>query len=76
MKVQKFIGVKATYDYQDQLIFGNYENGEQQLIVDVRGWGAIQNLFSTTEEAMKFQDEVGQWITDAINEKLTKAWKV
>ena len=38
-------------------------------IVSIRGWGAIQHLFKTTEEQEEFQDEVGKFIQDAINEK-------
>jgi len=72
MKVQDFIGTKASYCNSAQMIFGNGKDGGQQLLLDVRGWGAIQNLFKTEEEAMKFQDELGMWITDAINKKLTK----
>jgi hypothetical protein len=49
-----------------------------QRIVDLRGWGAIQNLFLNkdgtidTDSAAKFQDELGEWIVDAINEKMQK----
>jgi len=39
-------------------------------IVSIRGWGAIQHLFKTTEEQEAFQDELGVFIQDAINEKL------
>lgn len=72
--VEKFIG-KARYDKPGQMIFGQTEDGDQ-LIVDVRGWGAIQYLFKNKNgtydlnKAEKFQDELGQFITDAINEKL------
>jgi len=76
MKVQDFIGTKASYCNSVQMIFGNGNNGEQQLLLNVRGWGAIQNLFKNKDgtirfgEAEKFQDELGMWITDAINKKL------
>ena len=39
-------------------------------IVSIRGWGAIQHLFTTREEQCEFQDELGIFIQDAINEKL------
>lgn len=39
-------------------------------IVSIRGWGAIQHLFKTREEQEEFQDELGKFIQDAINEKL------
>jgi hypothetical protein len=77
MKPKDFIGVKATYDEHGTQIYGNNKKGEQQLILEVRGWGAIQNLFNikdkiSLDKAGKFQDEVGQWFVDAINEKLKR----
>ncbi len=39
-------------------------------IVSVRGWGAIQHLFKTKKDQEEFQDELGKFIQDAINEKL------
>ena len=51
------------------------------MIADLRGWGAIQNLFKLKggaidfEKAEKFQDDLGQWIADAINEKLEREKK-
>jgi hypothetical protein len=73
MTVEEFIG-KAKYDKEGQLIFG-VKGGNLQLICDVRGWGAIQNLFTKDgridfDAAYKFQDELGEFIAAAINEKL------
>jgi len=39
-------------------------------VVSIRGWGANQNMFKTVEEQAAFQDELGIFIQDAINEKL------
>jgi hypothetical protein len=78
MKVTDFIGVKATYDEHGQTIWGVSKDGEYQKIADVRGWGAIQNLFKAPassideDKAASFQDELGKWIVDAINEKLKR----
>lgn len=72
MTVKEFIGNVVAYDNEGQVLFGVKNKGELQLIADVRGWGAIQNLFQTTEEADAFQDELGNWLADAINEKLKK----
>ena len=48
-----------------------YEGKEPETpIVSIRGWGAIQHLFKTREEREEFQDELGRFIQDAINEKL------
>ncbi len=77
MKVEKFINI-AKYESMGQTIWGIDNKGGHQMICDVRGWGAIQNLFKNTngtireDEAGKFQDEMGQFIADAINEKIER----
>jgi len=69
-KIKKFIG-KAQYDeFGGQQIWGVDSKGGMQPLADVRGWGAIQNMFSDIKEAEKFQDELGKIIAEAINEKL------
>jgi hypothetical protein len=77
-KVTDFIGVKAIYDEHGQYILGVDKDGGLQKIADLRGWGAIQNLFKTKNglidegKAASFQDELGWWLVDAINEKLER----
>ncbi len=72
-KIRKFISGKAEYDkYGGQQIWAVNKKDELQHLLDLRGWGAIQYMFKTQEEAMEFQDELGEWIADAINQKLTK----
>jgi len=42
-------------------------------VADVRGWGELQNIFKLdVDMAAEFQDKVGQFIVDAINEKLER----
>ena len=86
-KLKQFIGEKVIYDESGQMIFGTTEKDGMQLLLgvgSVRGWGAIQHLFKDEKDAAKFQDELGEFIRDAINEKLnsispevteTKDWK-
>jgi hypothetical protein len=69
MKPTEFIGEKVSYDQAGQMIFG-HKGDKLQLLLDVRGWGAIQHLFKTEKEAADFQDAVGEWYAEAINEKL------
>lgn len=69
-KLIEFIG-KAQYDQFGQIIWGNVRGG-LQMLCDVRGWGAIQHLFKSQEEAGKFQDYMGQFTADAINEKIER----
>ena len=78
MKVTDFIGVKAIYDEYGQYIWAVDKDGGHQKLADLRGWGAIQNLFKTKkglideEKAASFQDELGRWLVDAINGKLER----
>jgi hypothetical protein len=78
MKVTDFIGIKATYDDYGLYIWGVTKNGRQQKLADLRGWDGIQNLFKTEggfideDKAASFQDELGRWLVDAINEKLER----
>lgn len=75
MEISKFIN-KAKYNKESQKIWGVQDNGHHQMICDLRGWGAIQNLFIDKkgkidlEKASEYQDELGEWIVDAINQKL------
>ncbi len=67
---QEFIGTKLMYE--NTTIFSIRENGHCQPIVDIRGWGAIQNMFKDKNEAVdneaacNFQDSVGEHIKAAI----------
>jgi hypothetical protein len=74
MKPADFIGEKVIYDSVGQIIFAQ-TGDDLQLLLNVRGWGAIQNLseFKDSEQkAGKFQDELGEWIAEAINERIQK----
>jgi hypothetical protein len=60
-------GVK--YDALGTCILTTNQN---RMILDMRGWGEIQHLFKTHEEAEAYQDEVGAFVAAAINEKLNR----
>lgn len=73
MRVEDFLGKEVMYESESQQLFAIDEKGGMQLIADLRGWGGIQNLFNLDlPKAAIFQDELGQWIADAINNKLKK----
>jgi hypothetical protein len=60
------------YDEHGTQIFNKDADGNIQLVVDIRGWGRMQNEFSTITEAVIFQDEVGRFITESIREKIER----
>jgi hypothetical protein len=82
--IREFIGDSVYYDeYGGGYIWGvpsNKKDGVQMIaqvdepeddyVLSIRGWGAIQNKFKNISDAKKFQDSLGKWIADAINEKL------
>ena len=71
MKIEKWLK-DVYYDEFGTHIWNKDKEGDIQKVADIRGWGAIQNLFKTQKEAEEFQDEVGKFIADAINEKIQR----
>ena len=76
--IMDFIGDSVTFDeFGCEYLYGNSKDG-QQMIAEVRGWGAIQNLFKLkgggidNEKAEKFQNDLGKFIAEAITEKLQR----
>jgi len=68
--IKEFIG-RAMYDEHGQIIFRGADKDNLQQFLDVRGWGAIQNMgFKSQQDMMDFQDRVGRWVTDVINNNL------
>jgi len=61
------------YDQFGQYIWSKQDaDGGSQMVGEIRGWGALQNEFNIEEEASDFQDEIGKFIADAINEKVQR----
>lgn len=69
-QIKEFIGTAKFDENGGGYIWGIDDKGGMQMIAEVRGWGAIQNLFKTEKEAAEFQDKLGKFIADAINYKL------
>ena len=66
--------------YQDSLVGGNKiwnkeQDGGSQLVAELRGWGALLKEFETMTEAEQFQDKVGEFIVQAIKEKIERHFK-
>jgi len=78
--IREYIGGSVVYDNTGTLIWGRKGDEEVNLqrVLDIRGWGAIQNLFKDDDggihftRAASFQDKLGNWIAEAINEKLAR----
>lgn len=76
IEIKDFLKGKLLYEQAGQSVFAVGKDGGMQIVCDVRGWGAIQNLFKDgsgkidMEAAGKFQDELGVFIQDALNAKL------
>jgi hypothetical protein len=71
MTIEKWLS-DVYYDEYGTHIWNKEQDGGNQLVSDIRGWGRLQNEFSTQEEAEKFQNKVGEFIVQAIKEKILK----
>lgn len=65
----------VQYDKDGGYAIWNVEKEDMQMIADIRGWGRLQHKFKNIEEAEKFQDEVGEFIAQAIREKVERDFK-
>lgn len=71
-RVMNFIG-KANYTGDlGTYIWGNNIYGKTELIAIIEGYREIQELCTTVSEANEFQDEMGRFIAEAINEKIER----
>lgn len=83
-EIKHFIGHAKYDEWGGGYIWGFDENMSAEMIgqinepeeikvnevLSIRGWGAIQNMFPSITDAEEFQDELGKFIAEAINEKL------
>jgi uncharacterized protein YqgQ len=70
MSIKDFINGPVTYDDYGQYLWINTPKDGTQMLGEIRGWGHIQYMFKDQKEAQKFQDEVGKFVADAVNEKM------
>lgn len=73
-EIINYIGL-AEFDEGSGFIFGKQPDGSLNIVGGVRGWGAIQNMFKDINKAQNFQDGLGRFIADAINEKIQRDGK-
>lgn len=76
--IKDFIQGEVIYDKEGQYFWARQHDGGLQMLGELRGWGHIQNMFADAggridgEAAAAFQDELGQFVADAINEKMKR----
>jgi DNA-directed RNA polymerase alpha subunit len=71
-RVMNFIG-KANYTGDlGTYIWSNNLYGKTELIAMIEGYREIQELCTSVSEANEFQDEMGRFIAEAINEKIQR----
>lgn len=68
--IKEFVG-EVMYNDHGQTIFRGVDKDNLKMFLDVRGWGSIQNMgFKTIKDAREFQDKVGRWVSNVINNNL------
>lgn len=82
-QIKQFLADGVEFDdYTGRYLWANTENGKQMVselnraskcdesIGRVRGYGAIQYMFNDENSINEFQDELGRFIAESINDKL------
>ena len=72
MTVKKWLKDVYYDDYGTHIWNKENADGASQIVADIRGWGRIQNEFSSLQEAEAFHDQVGVFIVNAIREKIER----
>ncbi len=75
MTIQKWLSNVKYDQYGETYLWNEDEKQNKHMIAIVRGWGALQHEFKTEDEAAKFQSEVGEFIAQAIREKVERDFK-
>ena len=74
MTIKEWFKSGVQYDSEGTQIWAIEKTNDADYlhhVADVRGWGELQNLFKLDiDKAAEFQDKVGKFIAEAINEEL------
>lgn len=62
----------VSYDPVGQYLWNTQQNGERQMVADIRGFGALEHMFETPKDVYNFQDKIGEFIAQAIQEKIER----
>lgn len=69
-EIKEFINGTVRYDKEGQYFWVVDKDGGMQMLAELRGWGRIQNMFKSQDDAATFQDKLGEFIADAINKAM------
>jgi len=78
MTIKEYIHGPVTYDQDGTYLWINTNKNGVLMLGEIRGWGHIQNIpefKGDLDAAAKFQDEVGKFVADAVNEKIKRDFK-
>lgn len=70
MNIQEYLPEGVEYDPSGGIIIAYDKEGSFTYVADIRGFGKLTNLLKSEGAAVQFQDKLGRFIADAINEKL------
>jgi hypothetical protein len=73
-KITDFIKGKVSYDNYGQYLWVNLIDDDKFMLGKIRGWGDLISSFKnlSTDQLAEFQEQIGQFVADAINEKIEK----
>ena len=72
MTIEKWLSDVYYDEYGTHIWNREDAEGCSQLVAEIRGWFRLQNEFPTLKESEDFQDEVGEFIVQAIREKIER----
>lgn len=76
LTIQEYFEGELYYDDYGAKIFLETPSGKNEHIADVRGFGRISKHFNYSDrKAIPFQDKVGEFIAEAIREKIKRELK-
>lgn len=75
MNIKRFINGRVIYDEEEHKLWIVEPSGNHKQLTKIDSFSNVRNMFVTPSRndeygAVKYQDDLGKWISDAINEKI------
>ena len=72
--VKDFLNGEVIFDPNSQYFWVVDPVRGPKIFCELRGWGSIEVMFrdKSQADAINYQDSLGRWIAEAINEKLER----